>query len=273
MNPITHTRPRRLGALAFATALALAACGSDDAAAPDTDPPADEPATEMDEGEMDEGEMAMDDGAMTEMDMADMNMGDPNATPAADVEDAALASGEFALLDTRPAGYDDVAGTATIARHANGTTVTTEVTGLLANTTYISHVHESPCSDSGGDHFQFVDGTVEVPPNEIHLMFTSDADGAGSMTAENTAVATDDAVAFVVHPLEFIDNKVACVDFVANDPDAIAEAIATGPTFDASSIEGMEGMNMNNMDMSAMSEMDDMNMDDDAMGEMDMDDG
>lgn len=270
MNPniaiSNTTRARRLGAVAFTTALALAACGSDDSASSDSTPTSDAPA---DDSAM-EVEMELEEGsdAMSEMDTAAMNMGNADATPAGDVEGAAVASGEFALLDTRPAGYDDLAGTATIARHSAGTTVTTELTGLLPDTTYISHVHESPCSDNGGDHFQFVDGTVEVPPNEIHLMFTSDSAGAGFMTVENSAVATDDAVAFVVHPLEFIDNKVACVDFVVADADAVAEAIASGPTFDEVSIEGMEGMDMNDMDMNDMDadeiDADGMDMDNDG---------
>lgn len=254
-------RTRRLGALTFTAALALAACGSDDTTSSDTTAttgaPAEEPAT------------AMDDDAASSMTMAEMNMGNADVVPADQVEGAALARGEFALLDTRPAGYDDVAGTAVIARSDAGTTVSTEISGLLPNVTYISHVHESPCSDNGGAHFQFVDGTVEVPPNEIHLMFTSDNDGEASWSAENVAVATADAVAFVVHPLEFIDNKVACVDFIADSADAIAAAISSGPIFDSSSIEGMDGMNMNNMDMGET----DMGETDNAMNDMnDMDD-
>lgn len=244
-NTTTRTRARRLGALSFTTALALAACGSDepssDGTTPTTDAPAEDSAMETDDDAMDGDAMdddAMSGDAMSDMDMTAMNMGSADVTPAGEVTGAALASGGYVLLDTRPAGYDDVAGTATIARSDAGTTVTTELTGLLPNVAYVSHVHEAPCSDSGGDHFQFVDGTVEVPPNEIHLMFTSDDAGTAQWSAENAAVATEDAVAFVVHPLEFIDNKVACVDFVADDPDAIAAAIASGPAFDPTLIDG-----------------------------------
>ncbi len=257
----TTSTARRLGALTFTAALAVAACGSGDSASDDagSDDPSSTDApdvatddTAMDDATMDDvrSDHAMDDDAMSDMPAMAMNMGGPDVSPAEEVADAALARGEFTLLDTRPSGYDDVAGTAVIARSDDGTTVTTELTGLMPNADYVSHVHEQACSDNGGgDHFQFVDGTVEVPPNEIHLAFTSDADGNAMWSAQNDAVATGDAVAFVVHPLEFIDNKIACVDFVPDDPDAVAAAIAAGPEFDPSTIEGLEGMNMNNMDM------------------------
>ena len=166
----------------------------------------------------------MDDDAMDDMDMADMNMGDPDATPADDVDGAVLARGDYVLLDTRPAGYDDVAGSAVIARHDGGTTVTTELTGLLPDVDYISHVHAQACDDdNGGPHYQFEVGGSEFPPNEIHLAFTSDPDGNGFMTAENDQIAGVDAVSLVVHPAEFIDNKAACVDFVEDDPGSIAD--------------------------------------------------
>jgi Cu/Zn superoxide dismutase len=152
-------------------------------------------------------EGAMDDG------MA-MNMGDASATRADDIAGAALASGDFALLDTRPQGFDDTAGTAWIARHAGGTTVTVELQGLTPDTEFISHVHADACANNGGDHYQFEIGGPETPPNEIHLAFTSDSDGNGFMTADNEQIAGPEAVALVVHPMDLIDNKIACVDFV-----------------------------------------------------------
>ena len=184
-------------------ALGLAACGSDT----DSSSTAAEPVT------TDMGDMNMDD-----MNMGDMNMGDADATPADEVVGASLARGEFVLMDTRPAGYDDVAGTAVIARHTAGTTVTTELTGLEPNVKYISHVHAQACTDeNAGNHYQFEIGGDTTPPNEIHLAFTSDNDGNGFMTAENAQIAGVDAVAFVVHPAEFMDNKIACVDFIEDE--------------------------------------------------------
>lgn len=154
----------------------------------------------------------MDMNTDADMDMP-MNMGDPDATPALDVDGADLSTGTFGLLDTRPPGYDDVAGTAWLARHDGGTTVTIEVTGLEPGVEYISHVHAGPCSENGGPHFQFEEGGSVMPPNEIHLQFTADGEGVGFMTADNTRTVDERAVAIVVHPIDLIDNKIACAEF------------------------------------------------------------
>jgi hypothetical protein len=196
-----HSITRRAAVIPALLALGLAACGSDTA-----------------DSTGDETTASTDAPMSTDMGDTDMNMGDADATPADDVVGAELARGEYALMDSRPAGYDDVAGTAVIARSSLGTTITTELTGLLPNADYISHAHAKACTDdNAGPHYQFEVGGLEFPPNEIHLAFTSDKDGNGFMTAENTQIAGTDAVAFVVHPTEFIDNKVACVDFVEDE--------------------------------------------------------
>ena len=167
-------------------------------------------------------------GGMEGMDGMAMNMGDASATRADDVEGAALATGVFVLLDTRPQGFDDMTGTAWIARHPGGTTVTLEVEGLLPNADYLSHVHADVCANGGGDHYQFEIGGSDLPPNEIHLAFTSDADGNGFMTAENHQIAGLDAVAFVIHPADLIDNKLACADFIELEEGAAAASIEQG---------------------------------------------
>ena len=216
-----HSFTRRAAVVPALFALGLAACGSETAdSAADTTASSEAPmSTDMDDTDMGD----------TDMGDMDMNMGDASATPADDVVGAALARGEYALMDSRPAGYDDAAGTAVIARSPLGTTITTELTGLLPNVDYISHAHAKACADdNAGPHFQFEVGGAEVPPNEIHLAFTSDNDGNGFMTAENAHIAGTDAVAFVVHPTEFIDNKVACVDFVEDEAGSIDAALAAG---------------------------------------------
>lgn len=195
-------------------AVSLVACGSD---AADSTSTSDTPMS-TDVADMND-----------DMNMAAMNMGDAGATPAAEVAGAALARGEFVLMDSRPQGYDAVVGTAVIARSPAGTTITTELTGLLPNVDYISHLHAQACADgNAGPHYQFEVGGATTPPNEIHLAFTSDADGNGFMTAQNAQIAGADAVAFVVHPTEFIDNKVACLDFIEDVPGSIDEIIAAG---------------------------------------------
>lgn len=241
-----------LGAAALALALVASACGSDS-----------EEATATTEAESAVEDTAMDDTAMDGMDMDGMNMGDASATRADEVVGAALATGELMLLDTRPQGFDDVAGTAWIARHSAGTTVTVEVEGLLPDADYISHLHADVCANSGGDHYQFEIGGSDMPPNEIHLAFTSDADGNGFMTAENHQIAGLDAVAFVVHPVNLIDNKVACLDFVELEAGAAATAIEQGVDHDGMDESEMEDDSMEVDD----SEMDEMDMEDDSMGE------
>ena len=185
--------------------LAVAACGSDadnaQDAAPDSTDATQDSVADMDD--MDEGEM----------DQMAMNMGDATATAAADVTGARLTSGTFQLLDSRPAGYDDVAGTADLARHEAGMTVTLALTGLKPGVDFISHLHDEACSDNGGAHFKFDPDGSDLPPNEIHLAFASNDAGAGFMTAENSMTAGDSAVSIVVHPVEFIDNKIACAEF------------------------------------------------------------
>lgn len=198
---------------ALSLTLLAAACGSDsddDAAEADNMDEEMSEDTAMAEDMDEDMEMSDDDMDMDEMDMEDMNMGDPDATPAYEVEGADLVTGTFELLDTRPEGYDDVIGEGYIARHDGGTTVTMEVGGLLPEVEFIAHVHEGDCSEGGGDHYKFDPEGSDVPPNEIHLAFVSSADGQGFMTAENHMVAGEDARSLVVHPLELLDNKIAC---------------------------------------------------------------
>jgi superoxide dismutase, Cu-Zn family len=73
-------------------------------------------------------------------------------------------------------------------------TVTLAVTGLLPNRTYGAHAHQKPCGPAAADsgaHFQHeadpvtpsVDPAFANPENEMWLDFTTDAQGAGSVTA------------------------------------------------------------------------------------------
>ena len=139
-------------------------------------------------------------------------MGDPLATPAEEVPGADLAEATFLLLDTRPEGYDGVSGSAALATHDNGTTVTLRMSGLIAGVDYISHLHAGTCAEAGGDHYKFDLDGPDMPPNEIHLAFTADAEGSGFMTAENAQVATG-ARSVVVHPVSDLDATLACAGF------------------------------------------------------------
>ncbi len=144
--------------------------------------------------------------------MGTMAMGRPTLTRADVVAGAEVASGEFQRLESAPVGYDAVAGRAWLARHDAGTTVTIDLTGLLPNSPHIAHVHAGACAAAGGPHFQFDVGGSTLPPNEIHLMLTSDRDGHGLVTVENARVATSAARSVVIHPANAMDAKVACAE-------------------------------------------------------------
>ena len=185
---------KRWIAVGFATlTLALAACGGEGNETSETTP-----TTKPMEN------MVMEDGAM--------NMGDASLTPANTLPDAEVVTGAFDLLETAPIGYDGAAGTAWLARHEGGTTVTVELSGLVPNVRHIAHVHAGSCDQAGGPHFRFDPDGGELPPNEIHLMFESDANGMGLMTTANAQVAGDGARSLVVHPMHAMDTKVACAD-------------------------------------------------------------
>ncbi|WP_214369047.1 superoxide dismutase family protein [Pseudonocardia sp. H11422] len=136
--------------------------------------------------------------------------GDPHTVRAADVAGGRLSSGPFALLPTAPQGYEGVAGTADLSRHDGGSTATVTLTGLKPDTEFVSHVHSGRCADGGGPHFRIDPAGSEMPPNEIHLKFRSDASGAATATVDNPTTVGADARAVVVHPTDLMDNRVAC---------------------------------------------------------------
>lgn len=145
-------------------------------------------------------------------------VGDPDAPPADQVPDATLTSGPFALLDTAPPGHSQLTGAATMARSDVGTTVTVDLAGLQPNADYLFHVHQDACSSGGGQHYQFQPGGSAYPPNEIHLAFRADADGAGSITVANPHVARPEAQSVVVHPVGVMD-RIACAQLEDPKPE------------------------------------------------------
>ncbi|QYJ04631.1 hypothetical protein KUV85_02830 [Nocardioides panacisoli] len=191
---------------------ALTACGDDaeTAAAEDSErivvtPGDDEP---HDHSTHDHGDDGHDHGDMG--DMAAMT-GDPDATPADELPDAQLREGEFALLDDAPDGSPEVSGSAYLARTDNGTTLSVDLSGLEADTEYMSHLHAEACSpNAGGDHFKFDPDGSDQPPNEVHLMVPTDDDGAAATTITNDNPASEGAKSMVLH----LDDgtKFACAD-------------------------------------------------------------
>ncbi|HKJ36985.1 MAG TPA: hypothetical protein VKA36_10490, partial [Solirubrobacterales bacterium] len=130
---------------------------------------------------------------------------DSDDTDSATTEAAAAAetlSGTFEAVADAPEGADSVEGTAELTVGDDGTTAGIELSGLEPDTEYASHVHAGSCDqpDPGGPHFMFDLDGEEMPPNEIHLPFTSDADGNGSAEASNDQAVPDPGTrSIVVH--------------------------------------------------------------------------
>ncbi len=147
------------------------------------------------------------------MDMAEMNMGNPDATPADAITGATLRQGTWIRLVTAPVAYADVTGTAQLAVHDQGTTVTLRLAQLPPGQSYMAHVHVNTCRMLGGDHFRFDSQGSDMPPNEIHLAFTSQADGTGFMTVVNPHQAGAEAQSIVIHQM-VDDLKLLCADLL-----------------------------------------------------------
>lgn len=135
-----------------------------------------------------------------------------------DSEEEVLSS-EFALVADDPDGYEDVAGEATLERTEDGTEASIELTGLEPDTEYVGHVHAAGCDqeDPGGPHYKFDPDGSDMPPNEIHFSFTTNAEGEGEAEVSNDQRIPDgDAGSIVVHATEEEDG-----DAMAADGDAM----------------------------------------------------
>lgn len=105
-----------------------------------------------------------------------------------------------------------ITGRAQMVRTADGkTTVTIHVEGLLADTTYGSHVHQQACANGDADgHYRFDPSGPALPPNEIWPGFTTNASGTGNGNATVEGTAGPTAMSVVVHAPG--GAKIACAD-------------------------------------------------------------
>ena len=116
--------------------------------------------------------------------------------------DATTASGTFKLVPKAPRGSEDVRGTAKLIRSDRGTDASIKLGGLPPNVRYASYVHAGSCDqpDPGGPHFKFDPDGADMPPNEIHLPFTSDRAGNGTAKTRNDQVVPEgEGRSIVVH--------------------------------------------------------------------------
>ena len=120
-------------------------------------------------------------------------------------EETEAVSGQFALLSGAPSEDRGVSGEATLERADGGTTVRLDATGLEPETEYVAHLHTEGCdrADPGGPHFKFNAGGSDEPPNEIHLVLTSDAKGNGrAEVSSEREVPIGEAGSVVLHEAE-----------------------------------------------------------------------
>jgi len=106
-----------------------------------------------------------------------------------------------------------ISGQAQMVRTADGrTVVSVHLEGLVAGTTYASHVHKQACADGDADgHYKFDPAGAATPPNEIWPgPFTANDGGIanGNTIADGTAGPT--AMSVVVHAPG--GAKIACAD-------------------------------------------------------------
>ncbi len=119
-----------------------------------------------------------------------------------DEDESEAVSGQFELVAGAPAKDRGAAGEATLERADGSTTVRLSATGLEPSTGYVAHLHSEGCdqADPGGPHFKFNPEGSDEPPNEIHLEFSSGADGAGKARASsNREVPVGEAGSIVIH--------------------------------------------------------------------------
>lgn len=140
-------------------------------------------------------------------------MGDVSATPARDVEGATLEIGSFGGVADGDAG--GISGDAVLARHAGGTTLTVSLEQLPAASDFTGHLHSGACADGGGPHYRHDPDGSELPPNEIHIAFSTDDAGAGFMTVENPTPVSHQAASVVIHAVG--GAKLVCADLVPLD--------------------------------------------------------
>jgi len=146
--------------------------------------------------------------------------------------DEGTISGKFELTEEAPAAYDGLEGDATLTRADGGTAVKIAVTGLEANTDYMSHLHVGGCQPPlvGGPHFRYDPEGSEEPPNEIHLMFKSNAEGDGEAEAtSDREVPAGEAGSVVLHLASEMKMSAFVHEEGHEHPDKIACAELEGP--------------------------------------------
>jgi len=124
--------------------------------------------------------------------------------------DSVEMTGSFVAVSDAPAEAEEISGSVEQVRSEAGTETTIELSGLEPDTAYIAHVHAGACDqpDPGGPHYKFDLDGGDMPPNEIHLSFTSDDRGNGEVGVDNeTRIPDGEGLSVVVHHDEEADGE------------------------------------------------------------------
>ena len=163
---------------------------------------------------------------------------DDSPAPATDIK-----SGTSSTLWSYQEKYPSVMATGSLERGEAFTEATLTVSGLSANAEYPVHIHVLPCARGAGAHYMhnkmdMGDGMdhgnmdhgdmdmsgdgmdmggddmsmEEIMKNEIHLTFTTDANGNAEKIVRKDWRARDEAVSIVIHETTNSDSKLICID-------------------------------------------------------------
>lgn len=117
-------------------------------------------------------------------------------------------------LSALAAGVDrgyEISGPVRLQRRADSTTVRLNVRGLQGRTTYMAHLHEAPCEQSGGGHYQDDPEGGTTPPNELWLTIETNPSGNGHAGSTEHWAVRDGDRSVVIHDAED-GAKIACAD-------------------------------------------------------------
>ncbi|GAB3227355.1 hypothetical protein GCM10027447_18380 [Glycomyces halotolerans] len=119
----------------------------------------------------------------------------------ADATESQTREAALAVIASAEDMYPDASGEASVTVADGGTSVELTVSGLMSETTYVSHLHDATCETDppGGEHWLADPDEGMSESNEIHLHFVTDADGNGSTAVDSDLVADDRIEAIVVH--------------------------------------------------------------------------
>lgn len=210
-------------------ALALAACGGDDDKEPVDSGSNADASTSVDSGAHDAS--ASQDGGGSEDASANMDSGSSDAGKDASsdtgISDAAMDAGKslaFAQggkISALDAATSDASGAALLVRVDGGSLVSLQVSGLNPSTMYPAHVHNLPCAQQAGGHYQHVmDGGVNAT-NEVWPTLMTDDAGQGRSFVSVDKVLREDAVAIVVHDQAAPNPKLLCADLISTSLTAL----------------------------------------------------